>query len=341
MSQTLNLYIPKVLSENKEVLLKGIGTLRLQYRSAVIDTELSIIAPPREEIYFIPNNVQELDPVLIKVVKIITDVDQEEASNLVRAFMLDLRNELSNTGILNFPGIGSINQDFWGNLFFKPDPEYISLNRFFGFQKMMLPEALSRAEQEAIADIKETVSERPEHAKVIASREKDRKWGFIIGAAAVLLTLISLLYFLNRDAALPLQVHDNQTSELTMKPLKRININPADPISHDSAEITARVDRISLEPGPNYLPKFKELQISAPEDVEQECVIIVGAFANQSNVNRMVNRIETTNYRSVVIQGAQLTKVGLRVNCATDDPEEALRWAQKKFDPSAWMLKYN
>lgn len=341
MSQTLNLYIPKVLSENKVVLLKGIGTLRMKYRPAIIDAELSIIAPPREEIYFIPNNVQELDPVLIKVVKIIADVDQEEAYELVRAFMVDLRNELKSTGVLQFPGIGSINQDVWGNSFFKPDPEYISLNRFFGFQQMELPEALSPAEQEAIADIKETVSERSEHAKIISPKEQGRKWGFIIGAAAVLLTLISLLYFLNQKAALPLQVHDSQTSELTMTPLKRININPADPISNDSLEFPARVDRISLEPGPDYLPKFKELRISAPLQSDHECVIIVGAFANQNNVSRMVNRIETTNYRSVVIQGAHLTKVGLRVDCATNDPEQALRWAQQEIDPSAWVLKYN
>ncbi len=125
MSQTLKLYIPKVLSENKIVLLKGIGTLQMNYRPAEIDLDAGIMLPPREEIFFVPSNERMLDPVLIRVVEFIARVDEDEAADLVENFMFDLQGELKEIGQLILPSIGNIMKDTWGNLFFEPAPEYI------------------------------------------------------------------------------------------------------------------------------------------------------------------------------------------------------------------------
>ncbi|NND32675.1 MAG: hypothetical protein HKN76_08800, partial [Saprospiraceae bacterium] len=194
MSQTLKLYIPKVLSENKVVLLKGIGTLRINYRSAVVDQERALIIPPREEIFFVPANEPKIDPVLVRIVELIAQVDHEEAADLVYSFMKDLQIELRSNGFLSFPSIGWIKQDQWGSLFFEPATEYIAINRFFGLNQVDLPESLSKAEQEVLADLKQTVHEGARVPRFENTAKPQRRWGFIIGMALVLVVAFVLFW---------------------------------------------------------------------------------------------------------------------------------------------------
>ncbi|MCB0688951.1 MAG: hypothetical protein KDC53_20575 [Saprospiraceae bacterium] len=324
MSQTLKLYIPKVLSENKVVLLKGIGTLRINYRSAVINHDLSLISPPKEEIYFIPGDESKIDPVLVKIVELITQVDHEEATDLVFSFMKDLQNELRVKGFLSFPSVGWIKQDRWGSLFFEPASEYISINRYFGLNQVKLPEALTKAEQEVLADLKETVHEG-KTTRTYAVEGK-RRWGFIISSVLVAVAAFCLLWFsLSRSKMTSPQkdlvVHQVEEGEDT--PVKQ------------EGDFEMPVFR---EVGPDFIPMFKDVGpiIDFTEEDAKQCVIIVGAFSESSNISRMRQRIEGTSYESVVIPGPRLTKVGLKINC-DDNPQSTLNWAKREFDQSAWL----
>jgi hypothetical protein len=336
MSQTLKLYIPKVLSENKLVLLKGIGTLRINYRSAVIDQERSIITPPREEIYFIPADEPKIDPVLVRIVELIAQVDHEEAADLVYSFMKDLQVELRSNGILNFPNIGWIKQDQWGNLFFEPSSEYISINRFFGLYQVSLPEALTKAEQEVLADLKETVHEGARVARFENAQQPQRRWGFIIGMLALAVTALALFLFLPKSPITGDFTNTQENTEVS---------DPTSPLNESETQVDTKVEipSSSVMPvfkniGPNFLPKRKanEPIISFTDLDESSCIIIVGAFSEKVNVAKMIDRIQGFSYQSVVIEGPRLTKVGLKIDCQ-NDPTSELSWAKKEFDPSAWV----
>jgi hypothetical protein len=333
MSQTLKLYIPKVLSENKVVLLKGIGTLRINYRSAVINHDLSIITPPREEIYFVPADESKIDPVLIKIVELITQVDREEATDLVYTFMKDLQTELRIHGFLSFPSVGWIKQDRWGSLFFEPASEYISINRYFGLSQVKLPEALSKAEQEVLADLRETVHEGATNRDYTASTAPKRRWGFIISSLLVL--VMAVAFFWQRT---PLRSGDSSTS--TREGTEQVTTDDRSGVdSQTDAEVKEGFKMpVFKNIGPNFIPVFRDLEpvISFTEQDAKECVIIVGAFSEQGNVSRMINRIEGSSYESVIIPGPRLTKVGLRVHC-DDDTQNTLDWAKREFDRSAWL----
>lgn len=326
------MYIPKVLSENKVVLLKGIGTLRINYRSAVINHDLSLISPPKEEIYFVPGDEPKIDPVLVKIVELITQVDHEEATDLVYSFMKDLQNELRIKGFLSFPSVGWIKQDRWGSLFFEPASEYISINRYFGLSQVKLPEALTKAEQEVLADLKETVHEG--QVERIYATEGKRRWGFIITSLLVLAVALSILWFnLGKTG---ISSGESPSSTIVEQTTSVADQKITDSPRHSGAK---EYDRpIYKEIGPNFIPTFKDLTpiIDFTEEDAKECVIIVGAFSQPGNIDRMRSRIEGTSYESIIIPGPRLTKVGLRVNC-DENPQSTLDWAKREFDQSAWL----
>lgn len=341
MSQTLKSYIPKVLSENKIVLLQGVGTLRMNYRPAVIDEGLSVMTAPREEIYFVPGDESALDPVLVKIVEMIALVDHDEATDLVQRFMQDLQKELRDNGFITLPNVGWIKQDNWGNLFFEPAAEYIEMNSFFGFGSIELPEALSMAEQEALADLKKTASEQSAAAKLQREKER-RRWGFIISALA-LLVILGVLYLTNRSSSgigdtIPTQQPTSQDEDENLNS-DTLQLEEVEPDSLSPAGVSPPHVR---EEGPNYLPVLtsqKEVPVAEETD-ESPCIIIVGAFGLEANVDRMKSRIEEAGYPSVEISGSRLTKVGLRFDCSDSDGN-ALNWAQQNLDPNAWIFNEN
>jgi len=338
MSQTLKLYIPKVLSENKVVLLKGIGTLRINYREAVVNQELSLILPPREEIYFIPSNESRIDPVLVKIVELVTQVDPDEASDLVFSFMEGLQVELRTNGILSFPSVGWIKQDKWGSLFFEPAAEYIAINRFFGFSEMRLPEALTKAEQDVLADLKETAHEGATERVFRSDRQPQRRWGFIISAALVLITALA---FMLSQVVGGSGGDTELIAEKTIQTEKKVTESETPVVIEDTnvalAEEPAPMP-VFRNIGPKFLPtgKVKDPTITFFDSDQNSCVIIVGAFANEGNISKMIDRIEQSSYRSVVIPGERLTKVGLKIDCNIDR-QSTLTWAKKEFDESAWV----
>ncbi len=355
MSQTLKLYIPKVLSENKIVLLKGIGTLQMNYRAAEIDLDAGTLDAPREEIFFIPSNERKLDPVLIRVVEIIARVDEDEAADLVENFMGDLQGELALNGFLTFPNIGWIKQDHWGSLFFEPAAEYISINRFFGFKKVKLPEAISPAEQEVIADLKETVAERAEQDSLVLHGSGSRNWGFIIGIGLMLMMFLCLSFLLKPSNDLnPLAELSNLDEKIAVKTSVDHHRRGA-PESGSTTDVQAdhqgpKEDEVfGLTRQPSSIDDEVQIEtsqqdslenglIAEPSSEDAQCIVIVGAFRENNNVDRMIDRLATADFESVVIEGPKLTKVGLRYTC-DDDPRNTLAWAQKNIDEGAWLYK--
>lgn len=332
MSQTLKLYIPKVLSENKLVILNGIGSLKINYRSASVDMERKVILPPREEIYFVPSNDSRIDPILVKIVEIMTGVGYDEATDVVYRFMREMRSELHVQGQVALPNIGWIRQDKWGSVFFEPAAEYISLNRYFGLNHVQLPQALTPAEQEVLADLKETVHEQL--STPVYDINKRRRWGFIISTILILLMAASL--FLIRNWNESEMVHE----EL---PLDTIKTTPTEDDSGLLLDPESEIPKGStIDVGPNFVPVIDnvgEVIGYRPDPALGYCksIIVVGAFAQDRNVRRMVEKIRNADHESVLIPGAVLTKVGLQIDCEGKD--QTLAWARQNISPEAWVLE--
>jgi len=74
-----------------------------------------------------------------------------------------------------------------------------------------------------------------------------------------------------------------------------------------------------------------------PRLINGECVIIVGAFGRQANVEKVSQRIKDLGYGvHTLTYGSGVTRVGAQLNC--NQAENALSELRNKIEPQAWIL---
>lgn len=76
------------------------------------------------------------------------------------------------------------------------------------------------------------------------------------------------------------------------------------------------------------------LQLNAKGD---GCAIVLGAFSNAGNVERMKSKLESEGYKVYEEKISKLTRVGILVPC--EDGNSGLSVARNKYNPEAWVFK--
>lgn len=84
-------------------------------------------------------------------------------------------------------------------------------------------------------------------------------------------------------------------------------------------------------PGRSSVPSNQQISESS-----SRCTLIVGAFANRGNVDRMLDRLEAYGVEVVTMERKTLTLVGAAVTCSNTDKMDILR---SEIDPNAWIYK--
>jgi cell division septation protein DedD len=69
----------------------------------------------------------------------------------------------------------------------------------------------------------------------------------------------------------------------------------------------------------------------------EPCFVVVGAFSNASNVERMVERIEAMGYTASQIKGGGLTRVAIQTSCDPSQLQTVLNTARSSINPEAWI----
>lgn len=72
-----------------------------------------------------------------------------------------------------------------------------------------------------------------------------------------------------------------------------------------------------------------------------DCIIIVGAFGEQSNVDRMKGKLEMLGWEVYSNQPYKLTKMGAYVPCDRQGLQAALQELRETVEPKAWIYKGN
>ncbi len=87
------------------------------------------------------------------------------------------------------------------------------------------------------------------------------------------------------------------------------------------------------------LPKETKADSDESEVKENtDCVIIVGAFSNQRNVQQMKERLTDRGYHLYSASSGNLTRVGVQAPCPASEILEELRTIRREIEPSAWIL---
>lgn len=70
-----------------------------------------------------------------------------------------------------------------------------------------------------------------------------------------------------------------------------------------------------------------------------ECVIIIGAYKNASNVSRLRNRLESDSYDHFTVPYKDLTRVGVRVSCDAQSYSPILNTIRSSYAQDAVLLQ--
>ena len=158
----------------------------------------------------------------------------------------------------------------------------------------------------------------------------------------ILLFLIGLLsFFIYRQLTDPIPGHQNGTMIVT-------DTTDAEGIGQEDSSLDSHL--APMDSNEQVLTddttwQEEEIPIGEEEErlsdfVNRFCIIIVGSFKRQSNVQRMIEKIEAMGLTTHTEQFGEFTRVGVKFDCYENDLYRTLFQLRGKFSDDAWILKY-
>ena len=79
-------------------------------------------------------------------------------------------------------------------------------------------------------------------------------------------------------------------------------------------------------------------QITEKSNSLKTCVVVIGAFKQQSNADRMIKRISAQGYNTYREYKNGMNRVGISYDCEHSDPDTFRAKVKKQFNKDAWHL---
>lgn len=315
--------IAVLLMEQGQVVLPGLGSFIGTYESSKADQLLGLVEPPSLQIKF---NLSSSDPGGNLVAWMCTkyQLSPLEASRLVEEFVRSTKIQLQKKELVVIPKVGRLRLDFEGNLQFLPDTVNINLDAFglptfhvFPVKHLASP-PVAPLEPESSTD-----TPLPEVTSNTLYGRSRLNAGWLLGVGILVCTVFAYILlspkinvFISESAARK----EKRASAVVTTPKSAV-VQP-EQLKTD----TARVDT----------PAISKL----PEISQRSCIIGLGVFREQGNVDKLVNQIRDAGYVPYTEQVGKLTRVGIQFTYTHEDEvAEKLALIQGKLEPAAIILK--
>lgn len=345
-------YIQELLYEHNSVIIPAFGGFTSGYKPASVDHVQGVIYPPSKDIKF--NRYLTLnDGILVQHICDQKGWTREETEQAIRDWVAEMKANLDNREMLEFPRVGRLYLDFEGNFQFLQDSTNYNRDSFglpsVGFYPVTRQRQVPKQEAPRPRQVSEAVvlnlTGRTSRSKVISGWFQ-RNVPYIV--AASFLILAGTFFLIDRDSP------TNQSGLAPfIKPVseERINIKPQR--EEDATNIAAEdmIDRTqSDKPLAEENPMTERESTISAEDLDtegatalpgqQEAVVIIGSFGNKKNVERLVKKVYSKGYEAFTVNDGRLTKVGVRF--AYDNLREVENTRSRvaeDFAVKAWVLQ--
>ncbi len=344
-----------VFKEEGQIKISGEGMLKKMFLSAYLSEDRLQIQPPREHYYFNRNGHAELDTALLRKVSTYFIISDTEAEEIVRSWETSIKKKASEAGV-RFGEYGTFR--FEGQFDFDSESLYYY---------QWLPSLRYRSPG---ADIEEyPLMDRVPAAALPPHTSKRKRRVLIPALWGVFACLFAFsLFFWSEPINLIFDQNPPMDSRLVNVAPESYRINESiDYFSdtHDMGSIPSSSKNESIEESqdivsdaddePNSLQSgnqfsdseneagldAKENEIAALPDadhptVSPRCKLVLGAFANPANVNRMVSKLDDFGVDVITMDRKTLTLVAAKVNCSDQSSIDRLR---DQIEPNAWIYK--
>ena len=309
MKQKIEYYISNLLYIHDCVIIPGFGGFVGNKKSAYIHPVSGIIYPPSKALLFNKNLTQN-DGLLATHIAKEEELDLLEITNLIEGFVQEIQKELKNRSAFKLQKVGTFTKGNEGNISFIQDKNYNYNLASFGMEANHKSKKVERI-----------ISEEEVIVKTI--KQKDFK-KTLKRAAAVLIPLIGLSL-----------IGITQEENITDIYNQMANLNP---FTTSKTEIVKEAPTKEIEVPIVEIIETEKAEIVSPIIPEQHTYyIIAGAFAEQKNATRMLEKLKKWNYDASILEAGNLMRVSYNSFSKKEEAIMALTEIRKD-NKLAWLL---
>jgi hypothetical protein len=315
-----------ILIEHKRLILPSLGKLTLVPMPATLDSREGLILSPFYKIQFEPlEKYPSYSREIADYLYLRMGIEKESAIEQTKQILSEIRLKQAESAIVPLQGLGRIFTTKTGKINFMPD-DLDLLNRDNPYRPAY---PLIKSTDKPILDEKWLAEPTPPPLEQIQeSASKKKPWWLFS-----LFLLLPLLYFLftqsDQSKASRYSVAKEGSTE------NRLNIKPLqeDLILEEDFTLSLEEEKSLAHPSPpstSFNPSFP---------VQQTCTIIVGAFRDQANIQKIKNQLKPYPGEILTIPMGELTRVGISFSCDPTILNPYLDQIREEIQPKAWLLE--
>jgi len=330
MSIDVGACIASLLYEQDTVSIPGLGALTGQYKTAAIEHVQGKISPPSKEWSFNPNLAVN-DGLLINSLIQKYHLSYTEAETQVTEYVTQIKQALERREIVIIPEVGRLYRDFEQQFRFLPDNTNFNVEAFGLPTVQFYPVLRSQKSQETVPEIPQG-----QNFRELASAWFQRYMKVVATISTI--TLATTIYLMLRPGA---DVPENPVAEAL--PPSRVNVSPSslpletEDVPAELPEVLAQDENDAEEKEPAPETDTESITL-APE--QKFGIIVIGAFSNQDNVKRLIERLYQSGYEPFTDKRGKLTQVSVQFAYENEaDLNEALKKIRRKFNEDAKIVQ--
>ena len=326
MRTNINKHISDLLCEHNCVIIPDFGGFVANYESAFIDSRTNHMFAPKKSIVF-NRSLKNNDGLLINEIAVGEGLTFKQAKKELDKYVLNLNESLSLHKKVFIDEVGTLLLTSDDKVLFVQSNSRNHLLDSYGFTIIQYP-AIQRT------SVQERFEEKIKHIDKAHLPSNKKPW---LKAAAVLIPLlmVSALGISNKD-----KIHSVYAN---LSPFRSSNSTVVEAVETASTHLSS----FDVESPTNNIEEavlsFYEAKNNMTTVVENEVpkhFIIAGAFSSERNANKMISKLQKSNFTSSKIVGKSksgLYRVSYDGFVNSSDAIMALREI-KKTNPSAWLL---
>ncbi|MDB0007351.1 SPOR domain-containing protein [Flavobacteriales bacterium] len=327
MRTNINKHISDLLCEHNCVIIPDFGGFVANYESAFIDSRTNHMFAPKKSIVF-NRSLKNNDGLLVNEIAVGEGLTFKQAKKELDKYVLNLNESLSLHKKVFIDEVGTLLLTSDEKVLFVQSNSRNHLLDSYGFTTIQYP-AIQRT------SVQERFEEKIKHIDKAHLPSNKKPW---LKAAAVLIPLlmVSALGISNKD-----KIHSVYAN------LSPFGSSSSSTVVEAVETATTHLSSFDVESPTNNIEEavlsFYEAKNNMTTVVENEVpkhFIVAGAFSSERNANKMISKLQKSNFTSSKIVGKSksgLYRVSYNGFVNSSDAILALRQI-KKTNPSAWLL---
>ena len=327
MRTNINKHISDLLCEHNCVIIPDFGGFVANYESAFIDSRTNHMFAPKKSIVF-NRSLKNNDGLLVNEIAVGEGLTFKQAKKELYKYVLNLNESLSLHKKVFIDEVGTLLLTSDEKVLFVQSNSRNHLLDSYGFTTIQYP-AIQRTSAQ------ERFEEKIKHIDKAHLPSNKKPW---LKAAAVLIPLlmVSALGISNKD-----KIHSVYAN------LSPFGSSSSSTVVEAVETATTHLSSFDVESPTNNIEEavlsFYEAKNNMTTVVENEVpkhFIVAGAFSSERNANKMISKLQKSNFTSSKIVGKSksgLYRVSYNGFVNSSDAILALRQI-KKTNPSAWLL---